>query len=210
MRCTRSPFSGVAQCCAFCAGPVNADVITLNQSIHMKLRYGIRSLLVVCAVVAAFFPFQHLYDHWFRSSYSGYHIHTVLGDRVANGDSFDYVSSLFDRSEARTEDWIVKNRQVFANGKPVLANLKEGDKYYVFYINGGNVRALFQFRGGSVVNHTNSIYQGPYSTVQHYRDQSPSSLFRHGALPVYTLCASALGVAIWLAWHVSQRKQRSA
>ena len=32
MGCTRSPFSGGLQCCAFCTGPVNPDVITLNKS----------------------------------------------------------------------------------------------------------------------------------------------------------------------------------
>lgn len=31
MRCTRSPFSGGFRCCAFCAGPVNADVICLSK-----------------------------------------------------------------------------------------------------------------------------------------------------------------------------------
>ena len=31
MGCTRSPFSGGLQCCAFCTGPVNPDVIRLRQ-----------------------------------------------------------------------------------------------------------------------------------------------------------------------------------
>ena len=42
MRCTRSPVSGGFRCCAFCTGPVNADVIRLTaqlkpmQSFKMK------------------------------------------------------------------------------------------------------------------------------------------------------------------------------
>ena len=31
MGCTRSPFSGGLQCCAFCTGPVNPDVIWLES-----------------------------------------------------------------------------------------------------------------------------------------------------------------------------------
>ena len=32
MGCTRSPFSGGLQCCAFCTGPVNPDVITPDKT----------------------------------------------------------------------------------------------------------------------------------------------------------------------------------
>ena len=33
MGCTRSPFSGGLQCCAFCTGPVNPDVIRLQAQV---------------------------------------------------------------------------------------------------------------------------------------------------------------------------------
>ena len=36
MGCTRSPFSGGLQCCAFCTGPVNPDVIVRGVRAQCK------------------------------------------------------------------------------------------------------------------------------------------------------------------------------
>ena len=164
----------------------------------MRLRYGIRSLLAVCVVVAAFFPFRSVYEEWFRSSYPGYHVHKTLRDFVKDGDTFESVASLFDRSEPKTKQWIDKHAPVLANRKSIFANHENGDTYYVFFIHGGNTRALFQFRNGNVVNHLKGLYNYPYSAVQHYKDSSPYSLFRHGALPVYTALVIFCGIGIWL------------
>ena len=176
----------------------------------MKFRFGIRSLLVACTLVAAFFPFRAAYDHWFRSKYSGFHIHKILGEWVQDGDSFDLVSQQFDRSEARSEHWMRENMHYFANRKPIWDDLKTGDEYYSFFINGGSVSALFQFRNGVVVNHRNAIYKGPYSQVRHYKDVSPNSLFRHGALPVYTLMVALLGAVTLLVMRFTNRQRRYA
>ena len=168
-------------------------------------------MLVACILVAAFFPFRVVYNSWFRSSYSGYHVHRVLGVDVENGDSFEYVSSLFDRSELRTKQWVQKHAPVLANRKSIFANHENGDAYYSFFIDGGNVNALFQFRDGIVVNHLNSLYQCPYSIVQHNKDYSPNSLLRHGALPVYVTIVVACGAVVWLASAVIlSRKARIA
>ena len=143
----------------------------------MKFRFGTRSLLIVCTLVAAFFPFRNIYQDWFRSSYSGYHIHKVLGKSVTDGDSFEYVSTLFDRHEPRTKLWIDESGPRLLNQRSVFADHKNGDEYYLFFINGGNVNALFQFRNGVVVNHLNSLYQRPYSWVRNPKDLSPCLLY---------------------------------
>ena len=160
----------------------------------MRFRYGIRGLLVTLALVAAFFPFQDLYEHWFRSSYSGYHVHQSLGEYVSDGDPFNYVSSLFDRSEPRTKEWVDKYAPVLANRKSTFADYKDGDEYHAFFVNGGNVHALFQFRNGLVVNHLNKLYQSPYSSVRHPNDHVPSLLFRLGAIPLYLVVVSSVGL----------------
>ena len=169
-------------------------------------------MLVACILVAVFFPFRRVYHRWFRSTYSGYHVHTVLGDDVKNGDSFEYVSSLFDRSELRTKQWIKEHGPVLMpNRKSIFSNHENGDKYYAFFIDGGNVNALFQFRDGVVVNHLNSLYEGPYSMVKHYNDQSPNSLLRHGALPIYFIIVVACSTFAWLAsTFMLRRKTRIA
>ena len=176
----------------------------------MNFRFGIRSLLLTSALVAAFFPFRGLYDHWFRSTYSGYHVHRTLRDYVSNGDSFDYVSSLFDRSEARTRQFVLENGPFLANRKSIFADHENGDEYHVFFINGGNVRALFQFRDGVVVNHLKRLYQFPYSTVQHHKDRAPSSLLRNGALLVYTITVASCGMIAWVILLVAFPKPRNA
>ena len=48
MGCTRSPFSGGLRCCAFCTGPVNPDVIRLENRSRMK----VVSLRSVCAATS--------------------------------------------------------------------------------------------------------------------------------------------------------------
>ena len=49
MGCTRSPFSGGLQCCAFCTGPVNPDVITLTNA---NMKYSVQSLMFATGVAA--------------------------------------------------------------------------------------------------------------------------------------------------------------
>ena len=163
----------------------------------MRLRFGIRTLLLSLAVVAVFFPFQSFYSHWFRSSYSGYHVHQTLRDYVSVGDSFEYVSSLFDRTESRTKQWIDKHAPVLLSRKSIFADHENGDEYHIFTVDGGNVRALFQFRDGLVVNHLNNLYQFPYSSVKHPNDKSPSLFFRIGATPSYIAVLLSLGLFAW-------------
>ena len=79
----------------------------------------------------------------------------------------------------------------------VFADHQDGDEYYVFSMNDANVRALFQFRDGEVVNHLNELYQCPYFKVQDYRDASPNQLLRGGALLLYAILVVACGL-IWL------------
>ena len=176
----------------------------------MRLRYGIRGLLATLAIVAAFFPFQNLYEVWFRSSYSGYHVHKSLGQYVSDGDSFDDVSSLFDRSEPRTKDWVDKHAPVLANRKSIFADNKEGDEYHAFFVNGGNVHALFQFRKGHVVNHLNKLYQSPYSSVRHPNDHAPSLLFRLEPVPLYLIVVSSLVLIALTIRHVVSLRQTRA
>ena len=88
------------------------------------------------------------------------------------------MSTLFDRSESRSEEWT-------RNNLTALPDYEEGDKFLEFYIHGGNVRGFFQFRDDAVVNHNNGRFQGPYSLVQHDDDYAPNVLLRFGALPVY-------------------------
>ena len=144
----------------------------------MKIRFGIRSLLLLIMLTATFFPFRNLYDNWFRTAYSGYHTHDVLGHRVFNGDSFEHVSNLFDHSTLRTEQWVKKHLGL-------LPDYEDGDEYHEFHIDGGNVRGFFQFRDNSVVNHDNSLFLMPYSQVQHFNDSASNLMLRHGAFPVY-------------------------
>ena len=58
MHCTRSPFSGGLQCCAFCTGPVNPDVIPLRG--HMNRIVAASILSVVGAIVLATFGSRSL------------------------------------------------------------------------------------------------------------------------------------------------------
>ena len=56
MGCTRSPFSGGLQCCAFCTGPVNPDVIRLRQCLMESIRQiSIRDLAAATVLVAVWF-----------------------------------------------------------------------------------------------------------------------------------------------------------
>ncbi|MFT7634058.1 MAG: hypothetical protein ACI87E_005117 [Mariniblastus sp.] len=169
----------------------------------MRIHFGIPTLLVVIALVAAFFPFDAFYRDWFRASYSGYHIHSVLGHRVTNGDSFEYVSGLFDWSEARTEQWTQKHYAPFPD-------YEAGDEYHVFHVGEDNVRAFFQFRGGLVVNHNNSLFHTPYPAVQHLNDKAPILLFRYGALPVYALLVALAGIAFRLVTYLVKGRHRIA
>ena len=146
----------------------------------MKVRFGIQALLVIVSLVAAFFPFRNFYNDWFIDTYSGYHLHDVLGYRVSNGDSLNHVSSLFDRSESHTEEWVRKHLWALPDYEP-------GDEFHLFHMDGGNVRGFFQFREDAVVNHDNAKFHVPYSQVQHFNDSEPSLIFRHGALPVYAV-----------------------
>ena len=177
----------------------------------MRFRYGTRALFLAVVVVAAFFPFQRFYDDWFRSSYSGYHVHKSLGEYVSDGNSFDYVSSLFDRSEPRKKQWI--EEYVLPNQKSIFANYEDGDEYHLFFIDGGKLRALFQFRDGLVVNHVNSQYRYPYSSIKHPNDYSPSLMFRLGALPLYVLIVTVFWVIAWIAWiawHLATNRKPDA
>lgn len=160
----------------------------------MKFRFGIRAILLVIASVAAFFPFRSFYNDWFLDTYPGYHIHEALGYRVSDGDSFAYVSSLFDRTESHNEEWVRKHLWTLPDYKP-------GDEYHVFHMDGGNVRAFFQFRDRVVVNHDNAKFLVPYSQVKHFNDNEPNFVLRHGAIPVYAvfvLCLSVLHLSIRL------------
>ena len=170
----------------------------------MKFRFGIRFALIFTAIVASFFPFDAFFENWFRSKYSGYHIHDVLGHQVKNGDSFDHVATLFDRTERTTEQW-ARNHYRFQD-------YLDRDEYHFFYINGGNVRAFFQFRNGVVVNHENKLYTAkPYSQVQHRKDTAPNFIFRSGAFAVYTLIILLLAGVLWgiaTTTYYRKKKQR--
>ena len=176
----------------------------------MKIRYEIRTLLVVCGLVAIFFPFQIAYDNWFRSSYSGYHVHKTLRDFVSDGDSFEHVSSLFDFVEPRSKALVDEYGPFLANGKSIFADHKNGDEYYVFSIRRCKSRALFQFRNRRVVNHANGLYQVSFSQVQQYDDRSPNPLLRHGALPVYSLAIVSCGLVLWLAVKFTRQEKQTA
>ena len=54
MGCTRSPFSGGLQCCAFCTGPVNPDVIPLKHKMKFSLTHLFVAILVVAVLCTAF------------------------------------------------------------------------------------------------------------------------------------------------------------
>ena len=137
-------------------------------------------------------------------------MHKSLGEYVSDGDSFVYVSSLFDRSEPRKKQWIDEYAPVLANRKSIFANYEDGDEYHVFFIEGGNVRALFQFRDGLVVNHVNSLYRSPYSSVKHPNDYSPSLMFRLGALPLYAVVVTVFWVIAWTVWHLATNRKPDA
>ncbi len=168
----------------------------------MRIRFGIRTLLLALTLVAAFFPFRNFYNDWFRDSFSAFHLHDALAHRVSDGDSFDDVSSLFDRSQPHTEDWV-------RNHLRPLLNYEPADEYYVFLMDSSIVGAFFQFRDDVVVNHDNSKFRVPFSTVKLLNDTEPHFAFRNGPIPVYAALVFCVLVAYFSAARLIRIRKTS-
>ena len=159
----------------------------------MKIRFGIRTLLVALTLIAAFFPFRNYFNRSLRASYPGFHLHRTLA-RVTNGDSFEYVSSLYDKSVVAPEP-----KPNFTLG----AGRKPDDEYFFCYVD--NFYIWYQFRNGRVVNADGSL---PYSRIRQIFDEStPNLFFRFGAVPPY-IAILLFGATAWIATSAISRKIR--
>jgi hypothetical protein len=165
--------------------------------LKMFFQYSLRMLIVVVAVVAAYFPLARIYHSWFTKTYGSYYIASVIGSKIHDGDSIADVARHFDthRLLTKSDTRHMKNITEFCNRNNLP--IEECDEFHTFSVSTGGVD--LQFRDGRLVNLQNNLYSDAAKLSQINSYSLPNPILAFGFLPLYfVLLTCILLVYLWL------------
>lgn len=149
-------------------------------------RFSLRTLMLLVAVVSAYFPLANLFDAWMTTTYDKYYVNSILAHQIKNGDSIDTVAShfwshrLLDDSDSHdmknvTDIW-TSNRWM----------IEKDDQLYYFGTLGG-AGTYLQFRDDRLINLSNKAHRDEVGIAKMNAYPFPTWVVRFGFLPLYFL-----------------------
>ena len=125
----------------------------------MKLpQFSIRTLLILVALVAFYFPFDKAYRKWLARNHGGSYVAAVLHSELHEGDNLDSVAAHFDSIRLLTpstdNDYLL-NLAAICSRKGL--SIQEFDEFYRVSVSSGP-GAYLQFRNRKLVNLWNTAY----------------------------------------------------
>ena len=155
--------------------------------------FSIRTLLLMVAVVAIYFPIRDIYEPWRRRRLQV--SHPIFSDfeslaSITEGDSVSVVARHYPMLEAvepNTPSWQNLARQFESSGMRV----ENTDEFYEYTIHGVGNFGYLQFRDGNLVNHPQEVFADPMANAIGNKSALPGLLDRMGVWPIYLPVAAA-------------------
>ncbi len=160
-------------------------------------RFSLRTLLVLMAVVSAYFPLANLFDNWVSTTYGEHYVNSILASRIQNGDSIDTVASHFSSfrllDDSDTNDMENVTRIWTSN----RWTMKNDDQIYYFETLGGSGTYL-QFSDGRLINLSNKAHRDERGIAKMNAYPFPNWIVRCGFFPLYILLVVIAMTAFWV------------
>jgi len=186
----------------------NTDVIRLQSEGNVtRFRFSIRTLLIVFAAIATFFPFRDAYETWRRDHLADSN-YTYLDSEnlcsISQGDSVETVTQLF----SSLIEYEPTPTELKYMGFPKIDTTDQiyrysfNDEYSGFLGEAGF--GYFHFRDGRLASHPSANYADPAAMTLARGGEFPSTFDRMTAAPAYLVAIGLVSIIYLLSRKLIQ------
>lgn len=147
-----------------------------------RLRFSLRTLLVVTTLIAIGFAGERYYQHVYVHSFPYYHVQAVLRG-LRNGDTYEDVAKHFISVESVDPTEVRELMKGFSQN----SRIADGDQFWRFKDPSGGFDATLHFRNGLLVNYQPSHFDDPVRMAKLNHQPVPPLFLRFGFWPIFAI-----------------------